>query len=216
MKLLIVDTETTGLPKHRKQPIENTSDWPHIIQLSYILYDTTKNKMIVMHDWIIKIDSSVIVSPESEAIHGISYNKSRSEGILMQDALIYYNICMDNADVVIGHNLVFDKSMIQVEGIRNQIPMFTQNILEYCTMLKSIYTCKLLTISKQYPFDSYYKWPTLVELHKHLFNGVSPSGVHNSWVDILVCMRCYYLIEHQEDLYITSHGFKMKFKKYII
>ena len=36
----------------------------------------------------------------------------------------------------------------------------------------------------------YKKWPTLLELHKHLFDTI-PDNLHNSIVDVLVCLRCY-------------------------
>lgn len=36
----------------------------------------------------------------------------------------------------------------------------------------------------------YKKWPTLLEFHKHLFNTI-PENLHNSIVDVLVCLRCY-------------------------
>ena len=44
MKVLVFDTETTGLPKVKKTLVYmRLSKWPHIIQLSYIVYDSDKN-----------------------------------------------------------------------------------------------------------------------------------------------------------------------------
>ena len=40
MKVLIFDTETTGLPEGKNPSIYETQKWPHIIQLSYIVYDS--------------------------------------------------------------------------------------------------------------------------------------------------------------------------------
>ena len=36
----------------------------------------------------------------------------------------------------------------------------------------------------------YKKWPTLLEFHQHLFDSI-PENLHNSIVDVLVCLRCY-------------------------
>ena len=44
MKLLVFDTETTGLPESRTTSILETSKWPHIVQLSWILYDDDTKK----------------------------------------------------------------------------------------------------------------------------------------------------------------------------
>lgn len=40
------------------------------------------------------------------------------------------------------------------------------------------------------PPTKYKKWPTLLEFHKHLFN-TAPENLHNSIVDVLVCLRCF-------------------------
>ena len=110
MKVLVVDTETTGLPTNWKST--DQKDWPHIVQLSYILFDVFHNKLLIMHDWIIKV--SVDISSESEKIHGISYKKSQLEGIDIVDALTYFNICMESADIVVAHNMKFDKPMFGI------------------------------------------------------------------------------------------------------
>ena len=60
MKVLIFDTETTGLPLERNPSIYDSSMWPYIVQLSYILYDTSAKKALVAHDWIIKVPSDVV------------------------------------------------------------------------------------------------------------------------------------------------------------
>ena len=44
MKVLVFDTETTGLPTERNASITNMEAWPHIVQLSYILYDVDEKK----------------------------------------------------------------------------------------------------------------------------------------------------------------------------
>jgi len=41
MKILIFDTETSGLPE-RNASITEIHKWPHILQLSYILFDQIK------------------------------------------------------------------------------------------------------------------------------------------------------------------------------
>ena len=49
MKVLVFDTETTGLPKDNSN-IYRTDMWPHVLQLSYLMYDTEKNKIITNQD----------------------------------------------------------------------------------------------------------------------------------------------------------------------
>ena len=46
MKILIFDTETSGLPEEKNCSVLSTHKWPYILQLSYILYDTETNRII--------------------------------------------------------------------------------------------------------------------------------------------------------------------------
>ena len=50
MKILVFDTETTGLPE-KNASIYSYNQWPYIIQLSYIFYDMSNNNIIVKDDW---------------------------------------------------------------------------------------------------------------------------------------------------------------------
>ena len=209
MRILVFDTETTGLPKNWKSLDEK--DWPYTVQLSYILYDLTSNKMLVYHDWLIKISGEI--SPEAEKIHKISNRKSKVEGVSIHDALTNFNICLQNSDVLVAHNLKFDKTLLTFEGERNDIDILNSSLNEYCTMLHGTDLCKIVK-TKYWSKEDPYKWPTLVELHRYLFNS-EPDGVHNAMVDVLTCLRCYVKMVHGVDLLNINSKFKNKFNKYI-
>ena len=42
MKCLVFDVETNGLPKNNRAPLFKTHLWPHIVQFSWLVYDTKK------------------------------------------------------------------------------------------------------------------------------------------------------------------------------
>jgi hypothetical protein len=67
----------------------------------------------------------------------------------------------------------------------------------YCTMQKSIELCNLKMKSKF--GKEYLKFPKLNELHIQLFNS-SPKNLHNSLNDVLICLRCYYMLEYKVDI----------------
>ena len=46
MKVLVFDTETNGLPKNNFESIFNTDNFPFIMQISYILYDSENLSII--------------------------------------------------------------------------------------------------------------------------------------------------------------------------
>ena len=71
MLIICFDTETTGLPE-RNISIYETAKWPHIVQLSFMVFDTEKKEVVQEYDEIIKIDNGVDLTPKSVEIHGIT------------------------------------------------------------------------------------------------------------------------------------------------
>jgi len=218
MKILVFDTETTGLPKKYNAPTLNEEDWPYIVQLSYILYDTSNNIVFTYLNEMIKIPPEVEVTEESINIHKITKEVTQTHGIDIKDALKQFNRALIQSDVAIAHNIDFDKKMIMAECIRNNIettfslnPFATPSTHEYCTMKNSVNLCKILTYNKYN--KQYYKYPKLIELYKYLFN-CTPEGLHNSMVDILLCLRCYGKIVQNVDFYELSENIKVLYSRY--
>jgi DNA polymerase III subunit epsilon len=204
MRVLVFDTETTGLPEKDENgkyySIYNTEKWPYIIQFSFMLYEIQQNRIINNQDHIIKLAKSITISEESINIHGITREQSMNSGIKIKTALNMFNAIMNEADIIIAHNISFDIKVIMVEGIRNNIQTnFTegQKIIRYCTMKNSIDICKIKR--KGRGGTTYYKFPTLLELHEHLFN-TSPKKLHNSFIDILICLRCFCKMSYDIDI----------------
>ena len=218
MKVLVFDTETTGLPQKTEEgyspSIYKTNLWPHIIQLSYILYDTEKHTILVNHDHIIALSPMVDISEKSVEIHGITREMSERDGIHIKEALELFNICMIQSDMVIAHNISFDKQVIIVECIRNRIQgqfKVKEPSQFYCTMKNSVELCKIVAISKKNN-EEYFKYPTLTELHYHLF-GTHANNTHDALVDIMICLRCFLKIYQNEDICSTCKKFGSQFKR---
>jgi DNA polymerase III subunit epsilon len=195
MKVLVFDTETTGLPTERNPSIYETHKWPHIIQLSYIIYDITNNSVVIIVNDYINIDDNIEISKESQKIHNIS-REMLNDGIQIREALYKLNNYVLNTDLIIGHNVSFDKRMVIVEGIRNKIKMNITNT--YCTMQNSTQICKIE--KKNSKGELYFKYPSLSELNYNLFRRV-PTNTHNALIDVLVCLRCYCKIKENIDIF---------------
>jgi len=210
MKVLVFDTETSGLPE-KAASIYDKSKWPYIIQLSYILYDMSNNSVLIKNNYI-KIDNDVIITPESFNIHHISREILNSQGINIVPALKEFNECLKRCDIVVGHNISFDKRLIFVECLRHNVKQyFTQFInnqkihkQEFCTMKNTIQFCKLERLSKTN--QVYNKMPKLSELYVLLFpNEPLPIDLHNSLVDVAMTLRCYVKYVYDCDVKDNSN-----------
>ncbi len=198
MKFLTFDTETTGLPRDRRGRIDDSSNWPYIVQLSWILYDNETNRLLKSND-IIGIDDSVEISKESIAVHGITRKRCRDEGIPIRRAIIKFQKAMADANVVIAHNLEFDKKLMMAECARNKLRHeFYNSKGYYCTMKNSINLCKIEATNAT-TGEKYFRYPRLSYLHEFLFQTI-PAGTHDALVDILICFRCYYKIVYNIDV----------------
>ena len=203
MKVLAFDTETTGLPVSYNAPLTDLSKWPYIVQLSYIVFDTLKKEILDYTDHIIKLDTDVLITPESVAIHHITAARSQKTGIPIERALQEFSEAVQDVDLIIGHNIQFDKNLLTVEFNRNKMKNALYRngrpLSEYCTMKQNVELCKLPFVNKNNTVMSHYKWPTLSELHVCLFNAV-PQGTHNAIADVMICLRCYVYLQHKCDI----------------
>ena len=214
MKVIVFDTETTGLPASYNSPLTDLSKWPHIVQLSFIVFDTLNKEVLEYTDHIIKLHRDILITPESVAIHKITMEKSQRDGISIKVALLEFTNACKDVDLIIGHNIQFDKNIITVEFQRNSMKncLYKEGrpLNEFCTMKQTVELCKLPFVNKKNTNMSHYKWPTLTELHYHLFNA-KPTGTHNAIADVMICLRCYVYLQHKYDI-AFDEGVKIVFR----
>ena len=217
MRVICFDTETTGLPENRNTSIYETSKWPNIVQLSFMVYDVEKKEIVEEYDEIIKIDEGVVLTPKSVEIHGISRDVISERGVPISDALLAFKRALNSCERCIGHNISFDKRLLIVEAIRNKGFDSSDNSYvqfqfktEFCTMLKSVEICKIEKLRGDGTI--YFKYPTLIELHYHLFKK-TPENAHNSKVDVLICLRCYCKLTDNQDLSRENRQFRRMYRE---
>lgn len=202
MKVIVFDTETTGLPAERNASYMETDKWPHIVQLSFVQYDTDECKLLKAADFIISLPENVEITAESQAIHGISPGRCRRQGVPIGTALEDFGACLRDSDIAVAHNLSFDKRVILAACRRERVPQYFfgdgKSVPEYCTMQRTKDLPVVVAKNKQ--GEEYNKYPTLTELHQHLFKGAVPRGTHDALGDILICLRCYMKLCHDHDI----------------
>ena len=210
MKVLVFDTETSGLPKERNPSIYDTDKWPHVMQVSYIIYNTETGEIDEKYDAYIKLNTWVIVDPVSEGIHGITREIMDTKGVPIQEALVRVRDALGKVDICVGHNVSFDKRFMIVEGIRNSIRMNFP--ADYCTMKNGKEVCKIdFTFSNG---EKGFKFPKLMELYEHLFPGIpAPQNLHNSFADTIITLKCYCKMAHDVNLSLDSREFRVLYRE---
>jgi DNA polymerase III subunit epsilon len=179
---LFFDTETTGLPKNWKAPVNDVNNWPRLVQLAYLVYDE-KGNQINSGNHIIKPDGYIIPQAASD-IHRISHEKAMIEGEDLIDVLQLFENLIQQSEFLIAHNMNFDEKIIGAEFIRCHMNNILTTKKRICTMASTTNFCGL-----EGPYG--YKWPKLSELHYKLFRHHFDEA-HDASVDIQATAKCFW------------------------
>ena len=218
MSILVFDVETTGLlPRLKKGEKDNIADenLPYITQLSFILYDTVNMYIIKSYNAYVRLPQHVEISEKITELTGITREMLDDENLTedITDVLVELYNAYSECDIVIAHNLEFDSRMVGIETQRNyarlddEIAPYIQWMFDelYCKLTYVKLQCtmqmstKICNIQMTNSMGTYIKFPTLLELHIHLFNR-APENLHNSMMDVLVCLRCYLKIQLKKNI----------------
>lgn len=179
---LFFDTETTGLPKNWKAPVTDLNNWPRLVQLAWLLYDS-RDQEIKRANRII-IPEGFTIPTEASNVHGISTERAHEEGIELSEALNEFSQTLNEADFLIAHNISFDQVIIGAEFLRKDIKSRLVDIPKICTMKTTTNICEI-------PGKYGFKWPNLTELHQHLFQK-GFDGAHDALADVKACADCFF------------------------
>lgn len=202
--IIVFDVETSGLWNKGKCADEQ----PYILQLSYVLYDICNKNLIKKVNTYVQVNDSVVFDDSAISINGCTPEKC-SNGLPMHSVLAGFYYDFHLAEYAIAHNLNFDSRMIQIEFQRNWYvlekicphglqlfdPIYTsyEGIKMVCTMKETTQLVKAPYKNQKQEYrktNNNFKWPTLLELHKHLF-GEEPIGLHDAFIDVMVTLRSY-------------------------
>lgn len=173
MRVILFDTETTGLPKTREEATRRPNNWPHMVSIAWIIMEDDviidQKYHIIRPEWIIPEDSI--------KIHGITQEKAVAEGVPLRYVVDMF--LAEQCDLLVAHNMSFDYNVLVnaiLWDLHMSLPTFPKM---FCTMEASRH---MLAI--RFASGSGYKSPKLSELYEHVFK-LPPriSELHNALYD---------------------------------
>ena len=175
MRAVIFDTETTGLVGNRKLPLDQQ---PEVIEFFGCLVDLKKGKVLKEYETLIKPKLVQELPPKITEITTITTE-------MLKDAPTFAEVADDifafiqDAPVVIAHNLRFDKDMLDIEAER-----LTRTIA---------WPRRLCTIEQTMHLKGHRL--SLTKLHQLLFDEPF-DGAHRAKVDVQALVRvCQELVK---------------------
>lgn len=179
---LFFDTETTGLPRRWKAPVTDLNNWPRMVQLACLLFDSDA-RLVASKNLIVRPDAFTIPQQVS-ALHGITTEKAMREGVELRRVLLEFEEMVNQADLLVAHNMSFDEKIVGAEFLR-------QSMRNCISAKKKLCTMELTTDFCAIPGPYGYKWPKLSELHYKLFQ-CHFEEAHNAAVDITITAKCFW------------------------
>lgn len=187
---LIFDTETTGKVDFKRPPSDPVQ--PDLVQLGMVLVDTSTWDIRFSSSLLVHLRKGVAIESGAQATHGISEVDCHTYGVHPDTAAQLFNDVSKRADVVVAHNISFDR--VVMEAALHRSDLDSSNIP---SLKRQICTMKSTTDLLKMPgkFGSSYKWPTLAEAYKYVANKELEGG-HDALVDSMACLRVFrYLVE---------------------
>lgn len=188
MKLLFLDTETTGVCNMRTTYNEETlkTEWPYITQFTWQMVDynetfTAGEQSKLINAYVKPSYPKELYQEGAQQVTGISYEFLLDKTPIAQvieEFLKAFNEC----DAVVAHNSTYDMKIIKAELMRLHIDLHLRSKPWLDTMYYGTEFLKKKTGRG--------KWPKLSELY-HAIYGHIPDGLHNSISDVNVLKDCF-------------------------
>lgn len=190
---LFFDVETTGLPVRNADP-KNTESFSkcRLVSIAWNLRDEST---------VYSQRYSVVDTGENgekigaDFIHGITRPILDKYGNNVKNVLNDFMIDFNRADLLVAHNMDFDKNVVCSELFRLGMDEEANEIMncpKLCTMKSTTEFCGIAN-----KFGTGYKWPKLVELHVRLFDAPFKNA-HHAMSDVDALVDCYYDLEKKE------------------
>jgi DNA polymerase-3 subunit epsilon len=178
--ILVIDTETSGLPKKWDKPYDDIDNWPYAVQVSWLVY-TTEGELVKEQNYYTS-DNDFIITDNAFKIHGLDKAFLSEHGILRSIVLQQLSADIQQYNpLIVGHCIELDFHVLGAAYHRaNKENPLTQ-LHVFCTMLST----------KQLVRNPSKQFLKLGELYEELFQKPLLNQ-HNALVDARATANCFF------------------------
>lgn len=108
--VLFFDTETTGIPDRAAKWDVDFMDYPHIVQIAWMIGDHAETHIIRPDGW--------EIPDEAVAVHGITNEQARTQGEPFVFVIDRFLAFAQKAGLICGHNIHFDTGIVKANILR--------------------------------------------------------------------------------------------------
>ena len=182
--VLFVDTETTGVPGRSAKWDVDYMDYPHIVQLAWIIGTKAQSRIVYPDGW--------EIPDEAAKIHGITTEYARAEGAPFAAIIDEFVQDCHDAGLICGHNIHFDTGVIKANIVREMGWEYykAQDVESALYKGKRIDTMRpAMKWVEARTMDGRLKFPRLEELFSRCFPGET-FPAHDALEDCKAVARC--------------------------
>ncbi|WP_187774845.1 3'-5' exonuclease [Pedobacter sp. BS3] len=186
--LLFIDTETSGLPRKWNVPYSKDKNWPHAVQMAWVVY--TRNGDMVKQENHYISDCDFNIEPSAVKVHGITRKFLNDNGVPRVEVLSKLEEDLNQYQpIVAGHFMELDYHVIGADFSRIGKDNPLKNFPVFCTMLATRHLVRN-------PAVNYLR---LNELYTMLF-GKKFHFQHNALADAQATAECFFLLIRRNDI----------------
>jgi DNA polymerase-3 subunit epsilon len=185
---LVIDTETSGLPKNWELPYDVKNNWPHVIQIAWIIFDKEGNE-IKRENHYLK-SSGFKITKTAIKIHKITleFLKQRGKDRIRVMRKLASDVHKYNP-LVIAHFVELDFHMVNSEFFKAGIESEFKDLPLFCTMKASV----------KYVKNPSFKYLKLNRFYKTLFNK-RPENLHNALSDAELTAEIFFHLLNEGEV----------------
>lgn len=179
----VVDVETNGLPASRDLPVtkNNLDGFPDIVELGWAVF-TKEGEIVTEGDSLIR--QKARIPKKAMEVHGITDKDCEEHGEELPAVLKRFADDIKGCQMLVGHNVRFDKKIIEAELLRTDLPLPFRDFEEFDTMKE-----------EKKPLGSS-KYPKLTELHQELLGSdLDKVQNHRALVDVKLTAQLFFFFQ---------------------